>query len=198
MQRFLQSMNIGYIEWHDGIGYDMAALKQLYGAERDQAEEILIANKDRDWRDVEGLATLATPRAIQALHDCLHSTSSDVRLFAVRYLKEMGISDHVEEVLIETLPRTRIGYGMTYALALAKDYPSNRIRETVLRCALHGNDDIRIHCAAMALYLYGVTEKEFDREQQVIYEVGEKDEAKRLAAFRLLCRMVGEDPAGFE
>ena len=197
MRRFLQSMNIGYIEWHDGIGYDLAALKELQGAEREQVEGILIAHKDRDWRDVEALAALGTPRAIQALHNCLESVNKDARLFAVRYLKEMNIADRVEEIVTETLPQTRIGYGMTYALALAKDYPTNRIREKLLWCALHGNDDIRIHCAAMALYLYGAAPVEFDREQEIIFEFREKEEASRLTAFRVLCDIVGVEAERF-
>ncbi|NSW54235.1 MAG: hypothetical protein HPY85_17165 [Anaerolineae bacterium] len=197
MQAFLDSLQIDYYKWHDGIGYDLHALRQLRGAEQQQAEDLLVANRHRDWREVEALAALATPRAIQALHDCLESPNNDVCLFAARYLKEMGIADCVEAVVVATLPRTRIGYGMTYALALARDYPGERIRETVLRCALHGNDDIRIHCAAMALHLYGVTEQEFDPAFPVIYAVGTQAEPQRRAAFAELCRLVGQDPARF-
>jgi hypothetical protein len=33
LDKFLQSMKIGYVEWHDGIGYDLEALGELRGEE---------------------------------------------------------------------------------------------------------------------------------------------------------------------
>ena len=151
MEKFLKSMQIGFIEWHDGIGYDLDALKELDAQELKQVESLLISRKDGDWRDVEALAALKTPRAIEALKDCLQSRNLDARLFAVRYLKEMGVVDRVEEIVVDTWPATKIGKGMTFALSLAKEYPTERVKRKLLWCALHGNDDIRIHCAAMAL-----------------------------------------------
>src|SRR5689334_21316634 len=53
LDKFLQSMKIGYMEWHEGIGYDLNALRELSPDELKQIESLLIAHKDRDWRDVE-------------------------------------------------------------------------------------------------------------------------------------------------
>ncbi len=194
LEKFLRSMQIGYIEWHDGIGYDLDALRNLQGAELKQIESLLISRKDLDWREVEALASLNTAPAIEALKECLHSENIDVRLFAVRYLKEMNIEDRVDEIVVDTLPDTKIGQGLTYALALAKDYPSQAVRQKLLWCCVHGNDDIRIHCAAMALFLYGLASSTFDMEQQIIFRFGDQNARKRLEAFAELCRMIGIDP----
>ena len=75
-QRFLDSMKIGYIEWHDGIGYDLDALNEMTPDELRQVEELVIRRKDSDWRDVETLAALNTPFTIQALKDCLQQPQS--------------------------------------------------------------------------------------------------------------------------
>jgi hypothetical protein len=194
LQRFLDSMKIGYNEWHDGIGYDLNALKKMSPEELKQVEELILSRKDSDWRDVEALAALRTPSTIQALKDCLQSKNIDVRLFATKYLKEMGIEDHVEEIVVNTLPVTKIGDGMTYALTLAETYPTERIRQTVLRCAAVGNDDIRIHCAAMALHLYGKAHTNFDSKQKIIFEFKNQDLATRMDSFRHLCSLVGVEP----
>jgi hypothetical protein len=194
LQRFLDSMKIGYNEWHDGIGYDLNALKKMSPEELKQVEELILTRKDSDWRDVEALAALNTPSTIQALKDCLQSNNFDARLFATKYLKEMGIEDHVEEIVINTLPETKIGVGMTYALTLAETYPTERIRQTVLRCALVGNDDIRIHCAAMALHLYGKAHSNFDSKQKIIFEFRNPDLTTRMKSFRRLCSLVGVKP----
>ncbi len=192
--RFLDSMKIGYFEWHDGIGYDLDALNEMTREELKQVEELMISQRDRDWREVETLAALNTPFTIQALKDDLESNNFDVRLFAVKYLKEMGIEDHIEDVVVKTLPLTKIGDGLTYALSLAETYPTERIRKTVLRCALIGNDDIRIHCAAMTLFLYGRASTNFDSNQKIVFEFREPDLAKRMVPFTELCRQIGVDP----
>lgn len=194
LEKFLQSMQIGYTDWHDGNGYDLAALRELSGEEVKQVENLLVSRKDQDWRDVQALATLHTPRAMEALNDCLRSNNLDVRLFAVRYLKEMNILDRVEEVVVHTLPSTKIGQGLTYVLALAKDYPTEAIKQKLLWCCVHGNDDIRVHCAAMALFLYGKAASEFDNTQRIIFKFGVKEKARRVEAFSEVAQMLGINP----
>ncbi len=195
LEKFLKSMNIGFIEWHDGIGYDLTTLKELRGDELTQIETLLIARKDADWRDVEALAVLNTPRSIQALKECLDSRNVDAKLFAVRFLKEMEVEDRVTEIVVRTLPETKIGQGLTFALALAKDYPSDAIRRKILWCCLNGNDDIRIHCAAMSLYLYGKAASDFDQNQTIVFRFGEKNLKKRREAFVELCQIIGVNPS---
>jgi hypothetical protein len=197
LEKFIKSMKIGYMEWHDGIGYDLSALNELRGEELKQVETLLISRKDQDWRDVEALAALNTPPAIEALKECLLSKNIDVKLFAVRYLKEMNVVDRVEEVVVNTLPSTKIGRGLTFALALAKKYPTELIKEKLLWCCINGNDDIRIHCAAMSLFLYGKASSEFDREQKIVFKFGNKDKAKRIEAFSELCQIIGISPNNY-
>lgn len=194
LEQFFTSMNIGFYEWHEGIGYNIDALKELSSDEIKTVEKLLISRKDEDWRDVEALAALRTEATIQALKDCLDSPNLDCRLFAVRYLKEMGIEDHVEDVVIRTLPETRVGEGMTYALNLARDYPTDRVRNTVLRCALHGNDSIRVHCAALALLLHGKARTEAKSYQGIVYEFNNKDMHARINSFKRLCQIINVTP----
>jgi hypothetical protein len=193
-ERFMQSMKIDYYKWHDGIGYDLDALNELTGSELKQVEDLLVSRKDSDWRDVEALAALNTPFTVQALKDCLNSPNLECRLFAVKFLKEMNIEDHIEDVVVKTLPDTSIGNGLTYALSLAKKYPTENIRRTVLLCALTGNDDIRVHCAAMALFLYGKSRTDFDADHKIIFDFHEKDIAARRGIFGRLCELVGVNP----
>lgn len=194
MTRFIKSMKIGYIEWHDGIGYDLEALKDFSPSELDYIEALLLSRKNEDWRDVEALAALRTPAAIQALKDCLESPNLDCRLFAVRFLKEMNILDRVDQVLVATLPLTKIGEGFSLALALARDYPSEAVKDIVLWCCLNGNESIRVLCAAMVLYLYGITADYYDTSNKIVFEFHEPDRQNRIAPFTRLCRMINIDP----
>ena len=65
-QRFLQSMNIGYEEWHDGIGYDLEALENLGPEEKQQAENLLVS-RCSDFRGIKELDTLGTDRALDRI-----------------------------------------------------------------------------------------------------------------------------------
>jgi hypothetical protein len=131
------------------------------------------------------------------LKDCLESPNLDCRLFAVRYLKEMNILDRVDQVVTATLPLTKIGEGMYLALTLARDYPSEAIKHIMLWCSLNGNESIRVHCAAMALFLYHMTNVEFDVNQKIVYEFHEPDRQKRIEPFTRLCNMININPEPF-
>ncbi len=59
LKRFEKSMNINYEKWHDGLGYDLDAIKSASATERKTIEQILIQHNPRDWRDIEALAQIA-------------------------------------------------------------------------------------------------------------------------------------------
>jgi hypothetical protein len=80
-QRFLDSMNIGYEQWHDGTGYDLEALAALTPEDRSAAEAVLtthLANPG-DWRDVEALSAIHTPSAAAAVRAAAKHRNPDVR-----------------------------------------------------------------------------------------------------------------------
>ena len=56
LQRFEKSMVIDYEKWHDGVGYDVDALRSASQAERKAIEQMVIHHSPRGWRDIEALA----------------------------------------------------------------------------------------------------------------------------------------------
>lgn len=197
MDKFLKSMNISYEDWRNGSGYNLNVLKELSPEELREVEKFLIARKDDDFRDIEALAALGTPGAIQALKDCLKSPNYSNRFHAVKALKDAGIEDRVEEVILSTLHLTKISYGMVEGLRLAEKYPTEKVKHRLIWCTLHGNDDIRAHCAAMALYLYGKADSDFDNKQQIIFRVGAKNKDIGNKAFPEFCQILGVNPKDF-
>ena len=67
--RFERSLALAYGRWHERLGYDLGALAELAGAERDEAQALLLTRGIVDWRDVEAFTVLDTPAARQALAD---------------------------------------------------------------------------------------------------------------------------------
>lgn len=197
VEKFLESMKIDSEQGRIGVGYDLNVLKELNAEELEQVESVLIPRKDKDWRDVEALASINTPNAIQAVKSCLNSPNLEVRIDTAKILKKMNVVDQVEEVLLNTLPIVKISGGLVQALALAKEYPTEKVKQKLIWCALHGNDTTRTHCAAMALFLYGKASSEFDNNQKIIFQFGVQDKAKRMAAFPEFCQIIGVNPKDF-
>ena len=66
-QRFLDSMKLDYDKWHDGVGYDLDALRKLSTDEKEKVEDILIERGVVGWRDIDALAEIGSERALSAL-----------------------------------------------------------------------------------------------------------------------------------
>src|SRR5215204_3863724 len=56
--RFERSLLIDYEQWHDGVGYDVAVLRELSDQQRRGIEARL--TPPDGWRDIEALAVLAS------------------------------------------------------------------------------------------------------------------------------------------
>src|SRR4051812_2581110 len=99
-ERFIKSMQIGFDQWHDGIGYDLAALSEMDEAERADVRKLLAARAGRDWRDVEAVDALrrleggdtapAAAATEAALREALASGTIDARLRALEALRDAG------------------------------------------------------------------------------------------------------------
>jgi hypothetical protein len=81
-------------------------------------------------------------------------------------------------------------------LSLAEAHPTEAVRRRLLYCAVKGNDDLRVHAAALAHFLYGGSTASFDWTHRPLYlRLGSRVRAERQAAYEELCRSVGVDPA---
>lgn len=194
---FIKSMNITVDEWRDGIGFNIDALDKVTDPERDALVKILAERlqNNPDWREIESLGAIGTPAAKEAVRSALKRGSSATRLYAAKQLAEMNESENLENVIIETLRKTSLYEGLTQALDMAEQHPSPRIQETLIDLALNGNEDQRIHCAALALYLGGKAKEPFDWEHRPFFlRFGDEDRKVQIEAYKELCRRLGVAP----
>ena len=66
-------------KWHDGVGYDLDALRAASPDERNAIEATLLHRAPYTWNDVEALAALDTPGARTALRSALDGGDTRVR-----------------------------------------------------------------------------------------------------------------------
>src|SRR6185436_15021826 len=120
-ERFQKSTNIGYDEWHDGIGYDLDAFAQMTTEEKSRVAQVLRARGTLDWRDMEVLRLHGGNESFEKLRDLLATGSIDERAHALRELIEMGkMSGNVPDVQLAHVLDDIDGLaGMTTALMIA-------------------------------------------------------------------------------
>lgn len=195
---FISSMEMNVEKWRDGIGFDLTALKDVTEDERVLLLRILVDKLETqgDWREIEALAEIGTPEALSAIRRAAEQGSPETRVYAARQLAEIGEDANLENSIIDGLRNTSVFGGLTQALDMAEDHPSPRIQETLLDLALNGDDEQRIHCAALALYLGGKAEEPFDWNHRPFFLQFVDDDRKiQIEAYRELCRRLGVTPA---
>jgi hypothetical protein len=198
-EKFRQSMSIGYMEWHDGIGYDLVALAAVSHEELVAAENLLVARHAADWRDIEALDQIGSPRALRELENALRSKSVDIRIESARRLAARSLlaNTTIEAIIVDALATTTILDGMAKTLTFAAEHPSPAVRRALLNCSVHGNDDIRVHAAALVHFLYGGSSSSFDMSFRPFYlRFGSTNRRERHDAYLELCAKIGIEPEG--
>lgn len=194
---FTASMTITVNEWRDGIGFDLEALKNVTDSERNELEKLLAhrLESDPDWRVVDALGAIATPAAIEAIRRAVDHGDYQTRLRAAEQLEELNEPVDIEAVIIDALRNSSLYHGLSQAIDMAEWHPSLRIQETLLDLALNGDEEQRVHCAALALYLGGKADEAFDWNHRPFFlRFGEEDRQTRIEAYKELCGRLGVTP----
>lgn len=192
VDRFRASMVIDYEKWHDGIGYDLTAIAAAKAEERATLETLLLGRGMQDWRDVEALAALGTPRAERALAEAIHHPEPEIRAAVLRYAPALVSDPQREEAILRGLREARIYRGLSATLSLVEAYHPPAVRAAVLRGALEREGEVAVHLAAMAAYLYGKAESPFDWQQRGRFlRFRDEEPAARRAAYLELCDWLG-------
>jgi hypothetical protein len=191
-------MMIGYEQWHDGVGYDLDALRAAAPEERASIETLLLGRGARDWRDVEALALIDTPRARTALAEAFEHGDHALRDAVIRFAPDLVSSAERTSSLVRALRSAVIYEGLTQALEMAAEFHPPEVIAELFRGVLRREGEVAVHFAAMLLFLHGKAAEPFDWELRPFFlRFNTEDGGEREAAFRELCGMIEVDPAPF-
>lgn len=156
-QRFKRSMMIDYDAWRDGTPYDVAALSDVTEEERDLLTEELSEKGTLDWRDVEALRALATPKALKRLGKAAEAQTDGGGIEAFMDEVAQGWSPEIEARFIDKLERVQ---SMTGALDrlydIAEAHPTPAVIAQLLRNArIHSDPVVRYSMGAFLVELTG-------------------------------------------
>ena len=198
VRRFEASMNIDYEKWHDGIGYDLALLRQASPAELQAIERILVPRARSDWRDVEALAALDTPAARRALATAMRGGNAEIRAAVLRHAPGMVSREERVAALVAALGTAEFFGGLSQALDQVVEFHPPEIVAALFRGVLERKGDAPIHFAAMLMFIHGKANSPFDWNHRPFFlRFGTTNREEREALFRELCAKLGVDPVNY-
>ena len=194
MPRFIESMKIDYEKWHDGVGYDLEALKEANNKEREAIERILVNRTPPDWRDIEALATLNTPRARSALKVAVLSGIHEVNMAVIRYAPELVNDQLKTKLIVEALKSASFYYGLRQTLDTVEKYHPKEVVRELFHGLLKREGEVAVHFAAMLFYIYGKAETSFDWEKRAFFlKFNTNKLSDRKIIFKEFCEKINVD-----
>ncbi len=156
--RFRESMIIDYSAWKEGTPYDIAALAGITPEERDLLTDELCAKASLDWRDVEALRALATPKAIQRIGLAAEKQTDGAGIEAfMDDIAREGWTPEIETRFIEKLERAMSFTGALDRLyEIAEAHPTPAVITQLMRNArIAGDPTVRYSTGGFLLELTG-------------------------------------------
>jgi hypothetical protein len=195
LQRFEASMKIGFEEWHDGIGYDIEAIRIASPTEREAIEQVLINHSPRDWRDIEALAEINTNSARDTLKNAIKDTNPVVRVAVARFAPDLVTDNERTQSIVDALEKAEIFNGLSQVLDEVERYHPEEVKEALIRGLLTRKGDVVVLFAAMLFYLFGEAKRPFDMKQRPFFlRFKTEDRKERVEAFRELCQKLKINP----
>jgi hypothetical protein len=192
--KFRASMEINYDKWKEGIGYDIDLIRNATPEEQAEIEYLLVNRPIDDWRDVEALAALDTPKARKALQSALHHSDHKVRTAIANYSPDLVPDDERTASLVSALEGAEIFGGLSEALDQVEDFHPPEIMEALFRGVLRREGGTAVHFAAMLMFLHGMADSAFDWEQRPFFlRFNTENMTEREAVFRELCGRIQVD-----
>jgi hypothetical protein len=155
--RFKRSMMLDYDAWKEGTPYEIAALAEITAEERELLTDEICEKSSLDWRDVEALRALATPKALMRVGMAAERQVDGGGIEAFIDDLAKGWSPEIEARFIEKLERVQSMTGALdrlYEIAEAHQTPAVVIQ--LLRNArIHSDPTVRYSMGAFLLELTG-------------------------------------------
>ena len=190
--RFRQSMEIDYEKWHDGIGYDLDALREAGAADRQSIERLMLEREPSDWRDIEALAALGKGRAERKLRTVFAGSNNELKQYVIRYAPHLVSPEGRTQTLVRALDEAVFYYGLSQALDEAALYHPPEVMDALFRGALHREGEAAVHFAALLFYLHGKSREPFDWDHRPFFLLFHaRPGPEREAVFRQLCEQTG-------
>lgn len=184
LARFERSLFIDYEQWHDGVGYDVATLRELTADERRRIEARL--TPPDGWRDVEALAVIAklgSDSARAELRRVATAGSAETRLAVLRYAPELVDDAARTTALVGALDSATAFDSFTTTLEQVAAFHPQAVIDALWRGLETRQGEVAMHYAGMIAFLAGKADSAFDWSlRPLLMEFKTEDATARRAA----------------
>jgi hypothetical protein len=192
--RFVKSMEMDYDKWREGEGYNLEILSVASETEREDIERKLLQNTPLQWRDIEALAIIDSPKARAAIMNAFVHADTETRMAVHRYAPELISEPMRIESIARALRESEIFCGLSQALDDIEEFHPPEIIQELLRGLMRRDGATACHFAAMLYFLHGLSNSAFDWEHRPFFLKFNTDNlAERGAVVRELCQSIGVD-----
>jgi len=162
VRRFLDSMIMNYDRWHDGVGYDLEALRSMTAAEREGIEQLLITKTLDDWRDVEALAALNTVRARRRLLAAFERADLSQKVDLISHATSLFTDEERAEVLVTALKSGEKEESLTQVMMEVEELHPPAVIDALWHGVREHEDVVAGRFAMMLLFLHGKASSPYD------------------------------------
>jgi hypothetical protein len=169
-----------YMIWHDGI--DSQSVCLLEGAERDQAESMLIESMESgSYHAAMGLRELRSEKAIPVMKRLLEKVGSDLRIQIAVALNVIEDTDEYTPHLIEVLQHNGSPYVRLNAAIELRRFPTDDAIKALFESVSTDPDYlVRNHASESLLHIHGfkpILSEHKEIFRLICFEFDPKDEA---------------------
>ena len=194
ISRFIESMKIDFEKWHDGIGYDLEALAEANNEELEEIERILVNKDSRNWRDIEALAILNTPKARSTIIQALLGDNNEVNMAVLRFAPELVSNQLKTRVIVKALKSASFFDGFSITLNIVAEYHPEEVIRELFHGLIYREGGVAVHFAALLFYIYGKAETIFNEEHRDFFlKFNTSILSDRKLVFKELCGKIDVD-----
>jgi hypothetical protein len=191
--RLMSGLTMTYDRWHDGESYDLETVTSASPQEQLEMERMIRARGITVWQDVEALAAIGTPGALEALRQALENRDRSIRLAVLTHAPQLVSEWAKTQVLLDAIAHGEIYGGLTQALLIIEDFHPPEIEAALKEAALNRRGEVAFHFAEMLMVIHGKAEPHWDEKvRPFLLRFNTDDGAERRRAFAELLEKIGQ------
>jgi hypothetical protein len=192
IESFRRSMRLDFETWKEGTEYDIALIQEATPAELLELEQLILNHSPRNWRDVQALVALDSPRTRPTLLSLLDDPNPEVRAAVLRFAPAFVDHPTRVRVLIQNIQSAEPFLGLSATVDLIADFHPPEIIDALLGACLSRSGDIACLLGALLLFIHGKAESPLAMEHRPFWlQLNTDNAAQRRRILSELCKRIG-------